>query len=145
MNLVMWRTWHYISHVVKVQCFMCSKAPHYTKASQIHILTAETVTESKQDFQICKKSFYRDLCNLHYWSVRWRSLGDNSTRSWWWYCLLNNNTWVRTRKQYIRNLQRCWTNYCWCRLCSLLQWCFLRKKKASSVCKIQLQTTNSNC
>lgn len=70
MNLVMWRTWHYISHVVKVQCFMCSKAPHYTKTSQIHILTAETVTESKQDFQICKKSFYRDLCNLHYWSVR---------------------------------------------------------------------------
>lgn len=52
----MWRTWHYISHVVEVQCFMCSKAPHYTKASQIHILTAETVTESKSDFQILKKT-----------------------------------------------------------------------------------------
>lgn len=56
MNLVMWRTWHYISHVVKVKCFMCSKAPHYTKASQIHILTAKTVTESKQDFQILQEN-----------------------------------------------------------------------------------------
>lgn len=58
MNLVMWRTWHYISHVVKVQCFMCSKAPHYTKASQIHRLTAEIVTESKPIFKFCKKMFY---------------------------------------------------------------------------------------
>lgn len=49
MNLVMWRTWNYISHVVKVVCFICSKAPRYTKASQIRTLTAETVTESKQD------------------------------------------------------------------------------------------------
>lgn len=56
MNLVMWRTWHYISHVVKVQCFMCSKAPHYTKASQICILTAETVTGNKQDFQILQEN-----------------------------------------------------------------------------------------
>lgn len=35
---------------------MCSKAPHYTKASQIHILTAETVTESKSDFQILQEN-----------------------------------------------------------------------------------------
>lgn len=45
----MWRTWNYISHVVKVLCVICSKAPHYTKASEICTLTAETVTESKQD------------------------------------------------------------------------------------------------
>lgn len=49
MNLVMWKTWNYISHVVKVVYFVCCEAPHYTKAPQSCILTLETVTDSKQD------------------------------------------------------------------------------------------------
>lgn len=59
MNLVMRKTWNYTSHVVKVVCFICSEAPHYTKAPQICTLTAETVNESKQNiFKFCKKTFY---------------------------------------------------------------------------------------
>lgn len=49
---------------MKVVCFICSKAPHYTKASQICTLTAETVTESKQDkiFSNSVRKHFTKIC-----------------------------------------------------------------------------------
>lgn len=70
-------------------------------------------------------SFHTSTQYPHYWPIGGWSLCYDGARSWRRYRLLNNDARVRTREQHIGNLQRSWTNNCRCRLCCLLQGCFL--------------------